>query len=289
MSRDQIITPSFLRDWPLPPPGGGKGSRGRVLVVGGSRKVPGAAQLSGLAALRVGAGVLTMAVAKSVAVALAVATPEAGTIGLAEDAKGSVTGDGVGDLEEALSAVDGVLIGPGLDAAEPTVSLLRALVPRIPSDVPVILDAFALGVLADNADLAETLRGRLILTPNAAEAGRLIGGRAGDVTDNDVAEVAKRFEAVVVCGQLVINPAGDRWRGSSGFGGLGTSGSGDVLAGAICGLVARGATLEQASCWGTHLHSTAGDRLAIDIGPLGFLARELLDRLPAVMAELTAR
>lgn len=294
MTDGQIITPTFLRNWPLPAPGASKSSRGRILIVGGARRLPGAAGLAGLAALRVGAGVLTLAVADSAAVALAVATPESGVIGLPEDERGSVTGAGLDRIDEAMAAVDAVVVGPGLDAPGATVTLLQALLPRIPDGVPVVLDAFALGVLNDVAGVARSLSGRLVLTPNAEEATRLLGGRPEDRTDRDqdaIAEqataVAQRFDALVCCQNVIADPRGRLWFGSSGHGGLGTSGSGDVLAGAIGGLLARGAELDQAACWGSHLHVTAGDRLAIEIGPLGFLARELVDRLPAVMAELT--
>jgi hydroxyethylthiazole kinase-like uncharacterized protein yjeF len=287
MTPAKIVTPSFLRDWPLPAPGSSKSSRGRAVIIGGSRRVPGAAQLSGLAALRVGAGVLTMAVAESVAVALAVATPEAGVIGLPENERGSVTGAGLDRFQGVLEDADAVLVGPGLDGPDTTLHLLRKLVPLLPSQVPVVLDAFALGVLGDVGELVGELRGRLVLTPNTEEVGRLLGRDIDDVSDDLVAEVARRFGAVVSCQQHIVDQDGNSWRGSSGHGGLGTSGSGDVLAGAICGLLARGAELDQAACWGTHLHATAGDRLAIEIGPLGFLARELVTRLPAVMAELT--
>jgi hydroxyethylthiazole kinase-like uncharacterized protein yjeF len=232
--------------------------------------------------------VLTLAVAESAAVALAVATPEAGVIGLPEDQRGSITGAGLDRLEEVLAEVDAVLVGPGLDAADPTVQLLRSLIPMIPDGVPVVMDAFALGVLNDVGEPVQRLAGRLVLTPNLEEAARLLGRGPIDIDDEDVTEVARRFTAVVSCHQRIVDPEGDRWQGSSGHGGLGTSGSGDVLAGAVCGLLARGATLQQAACWGTHLHATAGDRLAIEIGPLGFLAGELVRRLPSVMAELTA-
>ncbi len=281
-----VVTPHLLRDWPLPGPGHSKGSRGRVLVVGGSRRTPGAALLAGRAALRVGAGVLTFAVAASIAGQVAVAVPEAGAVGLPEDAAGSVTGDGLDVLAGDLAGVDAVLVGPGLDDPDHAETLLRHIVPMVPAEVPVVLDAFALGVLDRLGDDVRPLRGRLVLTPNEAEAHRLLGDPDGE-GEPDLLEVARRYGAVVYCQQTLVNPAGDRWEGSSGHGGLGTSGSGDVLAGAICGLLARGATAEQAACWGGHLHATAGDRLAIEVGPLGFLAGELADRLPLVMAEVS--
>lgn len=288
MSAPTIVTPHVLRAWPLPGPGGSKGSRGRVLVIGGARRTPGAAQLAGRAALRVGAGVLTFAVATSVAVPMAVAVPEAGTVGLPENAAGSITGDGLEVLSADLGGVDAVLIGPGLDDADLAETLLRNLLPAIPAGVPVVLDAFALGVLSRLGDAADAVRGRLVLTPNGGEAHRLLDDDPDSDAEPDLDEVARRYGAVVYCQQTLVNPAGERWEGSSGHGGLGTSGSGDVLAGAVCGLLARGATLEQAACWAGHLHATAGDRLAIEVGPLGFLAGELADRLPTVMAELSS-
>ncbi len=288
MSAPTIITPHLLREWPLPDPGDSKGSRGRVLVVGGARRTPGAAQLAGRAALRVGAGVLTFAVAASVAVPVAVAIPEAGAVGLPENTAGSVTGDGLEVLDADLAGIDAMLIGPGLDDADLAETLLRNLLPRIPAAVPVVLDAYALGVLERLDDAVAAVAGRLVLTPNQAEAHRLLGEDPDGDDAPDLAAVARRYGAVVYCQQSMVNPAGDRWEGSSGHGGLGTSGSGDVLAGAICGLLARGASLEQAACWGAHLHATAGDRLAIEVGPLGFLAGELVDRLPSVMAELAS-
>lgn len=288
MSAPTIITPHLLREWPLPDPGDSKGSRGRVLVVGGARRTPGAAQLAGRAALRVGAGVLTFAVAASVAVPVAVAIPEAGAVGLPENTAGSITGDGLEVLDADLAGIDAMLIGPGLDDADLAEALLRNLLPRIPAAVPVVLDAYALGVLERLDDAVAAVAGRLVLTPNQAEAHRLLGEDPDGDDAPDLAAVARRYGAVVYCQQSMVNPAGDRWEGSSGHGGLGTSGSGDVLAGAICGLLARGASLEQAACWGAHLHATAGDRLAIEVGPLGFLAGELVDRLPSVMAELAS-
>jgi NAD(P)H-hydrate repair Nnr-like enzyme with NAD(P)H-hydrate dehydratase domain len=100
--------------------------------------------------------------------------------------------------------------------------------------------------------------------------------------------IAGDYGAVVTFEDQVAQPGGDAWMVPSGHPGLGTSGSGDVLAGAITGLLARGADLAQAVCWGTYLHATAGDRLASRIGRLGFLARELVDELAVVLTETEA-
>jgi NAD(P)H-hydrate repair Nnr-like enzyme with NAD(P)H-hydrate dehydratase domain len=146
--------------------------------------------------------------------------------------------------------------------------------------------------LVNVQDRCDPWKGRLILTPNPKEAEILLERDLKDLPA-DVAEIADRYQAVVSCQGLIARPSGpdapeesELWKITTGYGGLGTSGSGDVLAGAISGLRARGTTGPQAACWGTHLHAAAADRLASRLGPLGFLARELADELPALMLEL---
>ena len=287
--RPTIVTPTLLRDWSLPSPGGSKYGRGQVLVVGGARQTPGAALLAGLAALRVGAGRLTIAVADSVAVALAVAVPEAGVVGLPENAAGSVLGTASGDrLAASVERADAVLIGSGLDDPDETAALLRTIVPLLGPDTAVLLDAFALGVLIDVDEVVDVCGGRLVLTPNEAEAARLLTGTTDPIDDmaGAVLEIADRYRAVVSCQGWIADPAGSLWQVATGHSGLGTSGSGDVLAGGLVGLLARGCELTQAACWATHVHAATGDRLSARIGSLGFLARELVDQLPLVISEL---
>ena len=309
-----LITPTFLRGWPLPSAGSDKYSRGAVLVIGGGRRTPGAALLAGTAALRAGAGRVTLAVADSVAVQLAVTLPEAGVIGLPQSAGGSVGDAGLENLLPDFDAADSVLIGPGLDDIGQTEALLRGLLQHDVSRDPgrgagptVVLDAYALGALPRLVGELDPWAGRLILTPNPTEAAILLGRDTGDLAA-DVVELAAKYRAVVSCQGVIAGPpgvgnpdgaapdggspaadipdTGDRWEITTGYGGLGTSGSGDILAGAIAGLRARGTSDAQAACWGTHLHAAAGDRLASRVGSLGYLARELADELPPLMMEL---
>jgi len=293
-----VLTPNLLRGWPLPPRSGGKDARGGVLVVGGARRTPGAAALAGTAALRIGAGRLTLAVADSVATALAVATPEAGVLGLPETAEGSPTGAPAPHLADEIARADTVVVGPGLDEPDGSAALVRLVLGALAEDDPdgdpdghggtaVLLDAFALGVLPRLAGAVVLPPGRTVLTPNLAEAARLLD--LGDVDPEDAAaRVARRWGAVVTCAGRVAHPDGRRWASATGHTGLGTSGSGDVLAGTVAGLLAGGASPEQAACWGTAVHGAAGDRLAARVGPLGYLARELADEVPAVLVEIGA-
>jgi hydroxyethylthiazole kinase-like uncharacterized protein yjeF len=282
----QIVTPSLLRQWSLPDPGSSKYGRGQVLVVGGAARTPGSVLLAGEAALRVGGGHLQLAVAESVAAALAVAVPEAGVIPLPQTATGSVRGSAADRLSDAAAA-DVVLVGPGLDDADEAADLLTTLVPMLGEEATVVLDAYALGVLPGLDDVQAALRGRLVLTPNSEETRRLLGDEPDD-TAGGAAQVADTYGAVVSTSGYVAGPGGRCWQVSTGHTGLGTSGSGDVLAGTVTGLLARGADLDQAACWGTHLHAASGDRLAARQGPLGFLARDLLGELPLLLVELSA-
>ena len=143
----ELVTPSSLRAWSLPEPGSSKQARGDVLVIGGAHKTPGAAMLAGLAALRVGAGRLSLAVADSVAPAVAAAVPEAGVTGLPETAGRAVSGSGIEILADDIASAGCVVAGPGLDDPDEAAVLLRTLADLVSDDTPVLLDAYALGTL----------------------------------------------------------------------------------------------------------------------------------------------
>ena len=285
----RVVTPALLRDWPLPPPGEDKGARGSVLVAGGAADTPGAALLAGLAALRAGAGKLQLAVAAPVAPALAVAVPEALVRSLRHTASGSVRAGAVAELADLLEKADVVCVGPGLDDGDEATGLVAAIAEALPPSTRVVLDAYALGALPARPEVAKALAGRLVVTPNTSEAGILLEREApgSDETADAAREIAARYGCVVALRSAVATPEGRLWVGGSGQAGLGTSGSGDVLAGIVAGLLARGAEPAQAAVWGAHLHATAGERLAARVGPLGYLARELLDETPKVLTELS--
>ncbi len=290
--RPDVVTPALLRGWPLPAPGSDKRSRGSVLVVGGAARSPGAAMLAGVAALRAGAGRLQLAVARSAAPGLSVAVPEALVVPLDETGvSGSIDPGCVPSLADLAGAADVVCIGPGLDDADLTTILVGDLLEHVADDARVVLDAYALGALPRRPQVAGRLRGRAVLTPNASEGAVLLGGDPHDGAPDDLdaaaLEIAGRYGVAVTLRGHVADPEGGAWVDGSGSSGLGTSGSGDVLAGVVAGLLARGATPAQAAVWGGHVHATAGERLGARIGPLGFLARELLDEAPLVLAELT--
>jgi ADP-dependent NAD(P)H-hydrate dehydratase len=279
-----LVTPRLLRAWPLPDPHAteGKEDRGRVLVVGGSRRIPGAARLAAEAALRAGAGKLQVATAGSVAKSMAMALPEAMVLALREDAHGEPRAT-PGEVLDAARHTDALVLGPGLLEGGGTRALVRALLAASPAIA--VCDAGALRHAAE----ATRVSGPRVLTPHAGEMAALLdidAARVRAAAPALAATLARNARAVVVLkgADTVIAAAdGRRWLHRGGGPGLGTSGSGDVLSGLIGGFAARGASPEQAAVWAVFVHARAGARLARRGGTLGFLAREIAAEVPALL------
>lgn len=287
MSSPELVTPELLRGWPLPDPASSKKARGKVVIIGGAARTPGGVALAGLAALRVGAGHVQLAVAASVAPALAATFPEAGVISLPHTEDGTILGREAAEAcADAAGGADAVLIGPGLDDADEAAELIRHLLPHLGDDVALVLDAYALGVLDQFRDELRERSVRPVLTPNPTELGLLLG-RDCEPEPDVVLEAAEHYASCVTAQATIADQDGSCWHVPAGHAGLATAGSGDVLAGLVVGLLARGTEPPRAACWGTYLHSTAGERLASSVGGVGFLARELVDQVPPVLAELS--
>lgn len=286
-----VVTDGLLRDWPLPrfEEGQDKNDRGEVLVVGGSVPVPGAVILSGLAALRAGAGKLQLATVDPAAVPLGVAVPEALVLGLPMSDDGGIDPSAIGRLAPAARDAACVLIGPGMVDPAAIARLVRSLVDELAGrDGPtLVVDAGAVTSLGAEAGVMRQLRGRVIVTPNEDELAELAGDLAVDGdTEATACALARELGCVVAVRGWIVAPDGRRWRHEGGTVGLATSGSGDVLAGIVAGLAARGADPAQAAVWGVEAHSRAGSRLAGRVGGVGFLARELVGEIPGVLAEI---
>lgn len=258
-----------------------KNGRGRVLAVGGSRMVPGGIQLTAEAALRAGAGKVQVAVPRSLAVPLGIALPEMALIGLDETADGEIASCAA--LVPMLERCDAVVIGPAMSDAAAGDRVVATLRDELPAAATLVLDASALHRIEGR------LPERSILTPHVGEMAALMRCEADTVeTDRPamVRRAAERFGAVVVlkgATTLVAAPDGRLHAYAGGGVGLATGGSGDVQAGLAAGLAARGADPLTAAIWAVWLHGEAGRRCAEQIGPLGFLARELLAHVPALL------
>jgi hydroxyethylthiazole kinase-like uncharacterized protein yjeF len=284
------IDDALLRGWPLPvPEEGSKDERGSVFVVAGAPQMPGAAVLAATAALRAGAGKLQIGTVASVAAHVAIAVPEALVVALDEAPSGAISLAAVAKIVERANRADAVVIGPGLVDEFASSALIAAITATL--EKPAVIDAAALACFADHPGAIARLDGRAVLTPHAGEMAAMLD-RPREEIEADQArfarEAAERFGAVVAlkgAQTFVAQPDGTMYRNARGHVGLATSGSGDVLAGIIGGLLARGAEPVQAAVWGVYLHARAGQVLGERIG-IGFLAREIPAEMPGLMRGL---
>ncbi|HYI39616.1 MAG TPA: NAD(P)H-hydrate dehydratase [Allosphingosinicella sp.] len=290
MSGFEILDCNLLRTLPLPdhPEDSDKGDRGQFLVVAGSREVAGAALLAGIGGLRAGAGKLQIATAASVSVQLSIAIPEAMVVGFQETADGCFAPSAIAPLLELAQGAQAITIGCGMQHGKALEILLDGL---LASDIssPLVLDAAVLGSLAPRAEALAAWRSGAILLPHSGEMARLLECERDEIEADPLAaarRAAETFGAVsLIKGRYsyIVDPDGRAFRFTGGGVGLATSGSGDVLAGIVGGLAARGADPLTAVLWGVYLHGEAGRALANRIGRIGFLARELLDEVPGLM------
>ncbi len=294
-----LVTAEVLAEHPLPDHGAesDKGERGGVLVVGGTVETPGAVLLAGVAALRAGAGTLQVATTAPTAVAVAVAVPEALVIGLEGERPEELDAAAVEQLDSPLERANVVLVGPGTFTPDSTRRLVARAVERLAhTDGILVLDAGSLPLLAEDPDLLVPLGERAVVMPNPKEAGRMLDLDADPEEGLDpgacLLAAVDRFGCVVTVrgGETwTAQPGGPTYRDRSGVVGLATSGSGDVLAGLIAGLAARGADALTAVLWATEVHGRAGQRCTVRSGPVGFLARDLLDEVGPALVELSSQ
>jgi hydroxyethylthiazole kinase-like uncharacterized protein yjeF len=270
-----------------------KADYGKLLIIAGSRRLPGAAILAARAALRCGCGTVRVAAPVSVCTQIAVAVPELMVIPLPETKAGTISLDASTLLAAQWKPCDAVVIGPGLDDDEETAKLLRKLAVEAP--LPAVLDAAVLVALADSTVKYSSPR---IFTPHLQELETLLGVKPDsvNVSREDIATTFARKENVTLVfkGRETIVAAADGkiWKNTAGTRGLGTAGSGDVLAGIIGGLLAQFAVQKiedgaiRAAVWGVHLHALCGEAAEKDLGNDGMTASDLVSRLPQVIRYL---
>jgi hydroxyethylthiazole kinase-like uncharacterized protein yjeF len=257
------------------------------MIIGGATEVPGALVLAGVAALRAGAGKLQLAGPRSVAPSLGIALPEARVFPLPEAGDGVLDRRSGGRAADCAKGADAILIGPGMLNEDAIRSFMDELVHKI-ADKQLVIDAAALSALRGGR-YRFTEDTSVVLTPNIVEMAKITGETKSKVEADPqgvATTVARDLNAVVAlkgAETFIATPYGELFRYAEGDVGLATSGSGDVLAGALVGLLARGATLDQAAVWAVYLHGAAGNRLKRRIGPIGFLARELADEIAPLM------
>jgi ADP-dependent NAD(P)H-hydrate dehydratase len=282
------LTRSALRDFPLPAQSDGdKDEHGRLLIVAGSREVPGAALLSARAALRTGAGKIRIATVESVAPSMALHMVEALIVPLSEDEEGGCAAGAVQTIAGQVERMNAIVAGPGMRSGAVSTEIAKIL---LQSCKPVALDAGLLHCLPQVDAICRKSEVPPILLPHVREMASLLETSEEDIAADRLAaahRAAQRYGAFVLAkgaDSFVAAPDGRCWTYRGGAPGLGIAGSGDVLSGIAGALLARGAEPLTALLWAVLLHGEAGEMLSAKIGPVGFLAREIPEEVPALLA-----
>jgi ADP-dependent NAD(P)H-hydrate dehydratase / NAD(P)H-hydrate epimerase len=290
----ELLTAAAVRQWlPVREAESHKGSFGHLLVVAGAEGKTGAAILCAQGGMRSGTGLVTLCVPARNNPIFETSLLEAMTVPLGDEQKGYLSLDNYDEIIRAVQGKQALVMGPGLGLAVETRELVLKLYRHC--ELPMVVDADGLNILADSPADISTPAGPRILTPHPGEMGRLTGLKSRAIQADRLAIssafarekgiflVLKGADSVIAApdGRLAINPTGNP--------GMATGGMGDVLTGIIGGLLAQGLPPWEAACLGTFTHGAAGDRLAERSGAsFGFLAGELAREFPRALAELSA-
>ncbi len=263
---------------------------GHTVLLAGSTGMTGAAALASEAALRVGAGLTTLACPKSLNPILEIKLTETMTRPMPETEEGSFAGYAEAPLLEMIERATAVVLGPGISQVQETASLIRSLVPKI--EKPLIIDADGLNALSGAGSLTHAPGVVPVLTPHLGELCRMVSAEPEEITKDRIEAVrryAKELGAVLLLKglpTLVADPGGEVSIILTGSNALATAGSGDVLTGAIGGLLAQGLDPYSAARLGAHIHGAAGDLAAEALGYRSVIAGDVLELLPQVIMDL---
>ena len=265
-----------------------KFSSGNVFVIGGSSGLTGAPTMAAMAAMRAGAGYVTVGAPASLEATFSVRLLEAMLAGLPEEG-GSLTAEAVEPAVKAIRRADAVVLGPGLGRTEGAQAFARAMYERV--DVPLVVDADGLNALAGIfRDELPQRRWPTVLTPHAGELGRLLGIESDEIGAHRLAHAraaAAHARAIVVLkgdDTLVAAPTGRVAISPGGAPGLATAGTGDVLSGVLGAMLAKGLAPAHAACAAVHVHLRAGQLAAEPHGPDAVIASDVIARLPQALA-----
>jgi NAD(P)H-hydrate epimerase len=282
-----LITPAVLHDVPRRGVESTKFSSGNVVVVGGSRGLTGAPSMSALAAMRAGAGYVTVAAPRSLEAAFGAHLLEAMFIGLPEE-DGVLAREASGAALAAVARADAVVLGPGIGRSPAVKGLVHELAQRI--DVPLVIDADGLHALAGEVDELRHRPWPTVLTPHAGELGRLLGVDSSEIARarlEHARTAAARAKALVVLkgdDTLVTAATGSVAISPGGAPALATAGTGDVLAGVVGAMLAKGLSPAHGACAAVFAHLLAGRLAAAPHGPDGVIASDVIAALPAALA-----
>lgn len=265
-----------------------KGTYGHTLIVAGSLGKSGAATLAGLGALRSGAGLVTLALPKSLCRSAASSFIELMTYPLPETEEGTISEKAVDYIIEKSNQVEAVVIGPGITTHPKTVNFLIEMLKKL--STPVLIDADGINDLAIHGpDILKKIESPLILTPHPGEMARLTKTSVGDIQKdrlNTAADFSKKygvFLALKGARTVISDPKGNLYINPTGNPGMATAGSGDILSGIIAGFIAQGIEPLDALKAGVYLHGFAADIATISKGEAALITGDILDALPEAM------
>ena len=292
-----LITETWAREMlPARPLVANKGSFGRVLVVAGSINYVGAAYLASSGAVRVGAGLVTLATPRSLQPILAAKLAEVTYLPLQETGQGTVAAPAVKQITPYLENYRVLLMGCGLGENQSVKLLVKSLLFRGEDRLPsLVLDADALNALSEVPRWWRDFTQEAILTPHPGEMARLAGTSVDEIQKDRIEicrGLASEWHKVIVLKgayTVVAGPDGQAQVSPVANPGLASAGTGDVLAGVIAGLVAQGLPLFEAACLGVHLHGAAGEMVKSDLGDAGMTASDLLAVLPKTLKRLKGK
>jgi len=288
-----LITGEEIRQLlPRRPRSAHKGTFGHVGMIAGSVGKTGAAAMAARAAMRVGAGLVTVATPSGVNDTLEAKLLEVMTVPMPETKAHTLARSGLDRLLLFANSRTAVALGPGLTTHPETVDLIHALIPRL--EKPSVLDADALNAVAGRADLLMECKAPLILTPHPGEMARLQEDATPQTINADRVGSAARFARarrviVVLKGARTVlaAPDGPVAICPTGNPGMATAGTGDVLTGMISGLLAQGLAPWDAARCGIYLHGLAGDLAANRLGATGMIAGDLIEQIPHAVSQIT--
>jgi NAD(P)H-hydrate epimerase len=270
--------------------GSHKGQNGTVLIVAGSRAMPGAASLAARSALRAGSGLVTVAGIPSVCAAVAANVPEAILLPLPETPEGTISPKAAETILEGQGKYQSALFGPGLTHDQPVLELLA----KVWSEwrAPAVIDADALNSVSRGVPLPI---GACVLTPHPGEMSRMLESSVAEIQEDrflTVRRAVERFKKTILLKgpySIVGDPDRHMTVNRTGNPGMASGGMGDVLSGVIVTLLAQELPAYEAASTGMYWHGLAGDLCADGIGTIGYSASEVADALPKARATITSR
>lgn len=264
-----------------------KGNYGHLLVLGGSVGKGGAAAMASLSALKMGTGLVTLAVPESINKSIETSLLEVMSISLPETKQGSIDSAARDIIIGSLKNKSALLIGPGISTHPKTIKLLLELIPEI--DIPLVIDADGLNCLSIHLNILQKIKGPVIITPHPGEMSRLTSKTIQTIQADRIGiaqEFASYYNVYVVlkgAGTIIAFPDGHTFINTTGNPGMATAGTGDVLAGMVAGLTAQGVPPSDASKAAVFLHGLAGDFAAQKKGQIPLIASDIIDAIPLVL------